>query len=166
MVFFCNCGKKYKAEFESYMLDGRGWIGQGYRFRTVDSKERANVTVHFKTTEQLEETYGNVPNFQTEFKGLSITDSTDKSRIKVFMNLNNWLAPPKAFVVYDGNEIVGGGDRVRIYRQYLCMHELGHVLGFEHYTGAYADTGTACHPMMQQTKGTATCRANPWITNV
>lgn len=167
LVFFCNCGKKYKAEFKACMLDGRGWVGQGYRFRTVNSEAGANVVVHFKTTAQLEELYKQVPYFQTELKGLSITDSTDKNKIKVFMNVNNWLAPPKAFVVYDGSTIVGGGDRVRIYRQYLCMHELGHVLQFDHYTAGYEDAGAPCHPMMQQTKGTAPkCRANPWITMI
>jgi len=148
------------------MMDNRGWVGQGYQFHAVDSEMAANVVVHFKTTEQLEDMYKDVPNFDIEFKGLSITDSTNPQKTKVYMNLNNWLSPPPTFVVKDGDNIVGGGDRIRVYRQYLCMHELGHVLGFEHETPEYENAHSPCHPMQQQTKGTGMCRANPWMSEM
>jgi hypothetical protein len=166
-VFFCNCGKKYRADFQAYMLDERGWPGQGYRIRVVRRKEDANVIVHFKTTKQLESIYGHVPDFETEFKGLSLTDSSNRNNIKIYMNLNNWLSPPAAFEVRDkkDNQIVGN-NRLILYRQYLVQHEFGHALGYGHYEGGYADRGTYCHPMMQQTKGTAVCQANPWISQI
>jgi hypothetical protein len=156
-----------KEEFIRYMMDPRGWTGQGYRIREAIVEGEANVTVHFRTTEQLEKLYGHVPNFETEFKGLSLTDSGDRDDIKVFMNLDNWRTPPVAFEVRDeDNNVVTGVPRTVLYRQYLVNHEMGHALGWGHHDDGYPDPTVLCHPMMQQSRGTAVCRANPWIQRV
>ena len=50
--------------------------------------------------------------------------------------------------------------RVDRYRRYLVNHEVGHLLGHGH-TSCPA-IGARAPVMMQQTKGVAPCRANPW----
>jgi hypothetical protein len=50
--------------------------------------------------------------------------------------------------------------RLGRYRTYMVNHEVGHLLGLGH---AYCPAAGAAAPvMMQQTKGVAPCRANPW----
>lgn len=50
--------------------------------------------------------------------------------------------------------------RLRDYRTHVVNHEVGHALGLGH---AYCpSTGQLAPVMMQQTKGVAPCRANPW----
>jgi hypothetical protein len=46
------------------------------------------------------------------------------------------------------------------YRIYMVNHEVGHVFGHGHR--ACAGRGWRAPVMMQQTKGVAPCRANPW----
>jgi Protein of unknown function (DUF3152) len=49
---------------------------------------------------------------------------------------------------------------VERYRRYLVNHEVGHLLGHGHVSCPAA--GVPAPVMMQQTKGVAPCRANPW----
>jgi Protein of unknown function (DUF3152) len=46
------------------------------------------------------------------------------------------------------------------YRRYLVNHEVGHLLGHGHLP--CQASGAPAPVMMQQTKGVAPCRANPW----
>ena len=52
------------------------------------------------------------------------------------------------------------GGNVWGYRTYMVNHEIGHLLGHGH-VGCPA-RGAPAPVMMQQTKGVAPCRANPW----
>ena len=49
---------------------------------------------------------------------------------------------------------------VERYRRYLVNHEVGHLLGHGHRS--CTAIGAPAPVMMQQTKGVAPCRANPW----
>jgi Protein of unknown function (DUF3152) len=52
------------------------------------------------------------------------------------------------------------GPNRRRYRVYMVNHEVGHLLGRGH--SACPASGALAPVMMQQTKGVAPCRANPW----
>lgn len=52
------------------------------------------------------------------------------------------------------------GDDLASYRQYVINHEVGHAFGHGHVVCPAADAPAPV--MMQQTKGIAPCKQNPW----
>jgi hypothetical protein len=169
VFFLTRSALPYKREFIQYAFDRRGWTGNGFAFSLAEKEKDANVFIHFKSNAEMEELFGNVPSFKDDLKGLSITDSTDAPHnIKIYFNVENWKTPPNVFtVVQDGKNTMEGNQRLKIYRQYLVQHEVGHAIGYDHPEKLeYAETCFPCHPMQQQTKGTSMCKANPWISEI
>ncbi|HEX2045381.1 MAG TPA: DUF3152 domain-containing protein [Gaiellaceae bacterium] len=67
---------------------------------------------------------------------------------RAVLNSTRWLRGASAYA------------RLGRYRTYMVNHEVGHLFGHAHASCPAA--GTAAPVMMQQTKGVAPCRANPW----
>ncbi len=120
------------------LRDPRGWHGAGYTFRLV-ADEPADVEVVLASA--------------------ALTD-----------RLCAPLATLGRYSCAQGNRAVlnfarwqGGAPAYRSLardRIYMINHEVGHVLGRVH---AYCSTPGARAPvMLQQTKGVAPCRPNPW----
>ena len=67
---------------------------------------------------------------------------------RAVLNLTRWRQGASAY------------RHVERYRRYLVNHEVGHLLGHGHVS--CTASGAPAPVMMQQTKGVAPCRANPW----
>jgi hypothetical protein len=68
---------------------------------------------------------------------------------RAVLNARRWLEGAAAY-----------GSRLDRYRTYMVNHEVGHLLGLGHASCPAA--GAPAPVMMQQTKGVAPCRPNPW----
>lgn len=66
-------------------------------------------------------------------------------------NRDNWERPPK---------VSSYSSEPMAYQIYVVNHEFGHVLGQGHR--ACSGTGSLVPVMVQQTKGIAQCKQNPW----
>ena len=68
---------------------------------------------------------------------------------RAVLNADRWLGGAAAY-----------GSDLHRYRVYMVNHEVGHLLGRGHAT--CFTRGREAPVMVQQTKGVAPCRANPW----
>ena len=153
-IFFTPSATPYKNEFIKYLNDPRGWRSEGYSFISTKNLSESTILIYFKSNKDLRKMFGHIPIFETELKGLSITDSTNKKKIKVYMNEDNWHKPPTPFKA-------NKKERTVLYRQYLTQHEMGHALLYDHPEDILQSK--LCHPMQQQSKE-LNCEANPWIS--
>ena len=154
LYFDVDVTEKNKELFMKYANDSRGWVSMGVIFKEISSKDKPCVTVFFKTNKELQKIFENVDKnyFETHLAGLSVTDRTDPSDIKLYINVQNWNDPPSKGII----------SNLQLYREYLTQHELGHAIGKDHPS---EDLGEFCHPMTQQSKPQK-CKPNPWITNI
>jgi hypothetical protein len=128
---------------DAALLDGaRGWTSQGERrVKRIDDASAANIRVVLATPATVDKYCAQVG---------AMTNGTfscwDGSRAMI--NLDRW------------NESADDFKSLARYRTYVVNHEVGHGLGQTHrYCSA---AGQLAPVMMQQTKGTAGCRANGW----
>lgn len=126
--------------------DSRGWAGIGYAFRRVyDTTPQPDIVILKLSRQQMRRKFAGRP----DLKGLSVTSQGPEVSV-IYIDDLNWRHPPEFF---SGN--------LQLYRAYLIQHEVGHCLGFDHVPASV--NMTRCPVMYQQTRGTITCRANPWI---
>lgn len=121
--------------------DPRGWRGAGVRFVRVRSG--GSMTLWLAAP-------GELPRFSP---GCSAEWSCRVGR-NVIINTERWQHASPAWRARGGS--------LRDYRHMVVNHETGHFLGLGH---AGCDHRGALAPvMMQQSKGLAGCRFNPWPT--
>jgi hypothetical protein len=118
--------------------DRRGWRSAGYTFRVVGS-EPADIEVVLASASMTDR-------LCAPLQTLGRYSCAQGSR--AVLNFERWRRGAPAY------------DSIARYRMYMINHEVGHVLGRAH---AYCAAAGALAPlMMQQTKGVAPCRPNPW----
>jgi hypothetical protein len=119
------------------LRDPRGWRRAGYAFRLVDAHADLEVVVASPAlTDRLcapLQTLGRYSCAQGD---------------RAVLNFARWRGGAPAY------------RSLARYRTYMINHEVGHLLGRAH---AYCSRAGELAPVMvQQTKGVAPCRPNPW----
>jgi hypothetical protein len=118
--------------------DPRGWRQAGYAFRLV-SKQPADMEIVLASPALTDGLCAPL---------LTLGRYSCAQGNRVVLKFQRWRrgAPAYASIIR--------------YRTYMINHEVGHLLGRAH---AYCSTPGAPAPLMvQQTKGVAPCRPNPW----
>ena len=118
--------------------DRRGWRSAGYTFRVVNS-EPADIEVVLVSAWMTDRLCAPLQTFGR----YSCAQGS-----RAVLNFERWQHGTDDY------------DSITRYRTYMINHEVGHVLGRVHH---YCSAPGALAPlMMQQTKGVAPCRPNPW----
>jgi hypothetical protein len=130
--------EEFARDIRRVLADPRGWERAGYAFHLVDDEE-ADLEIVLASpalTDRL----------CAPLQTLGRYSCAQGSR--AVLNVARWQRGAPAY-----------RSRAR-YRIYMINHEVGHLLGRGH---AYCSTAGALSPVMvQQTKGVAPCRPNPW----
>ena len=124
---------------EAVLADSRGWSAGGIGFRRVSSAD-ADFRVVLASpalTDALCAPLETNGRFSCASGSLAV------------LNHERWANGAAAF-----------GDQLERYRAYMVNHEVGHLLGHGH--ASCPEAGMRAPVMLQQTKGVAPCRANPW----
>ena len=121
--------------------DERSWRGTGAgRFTLVPYGERADVHAVIATPRTTDRLCAPL---------LTRGKVSCQNGARVVLNAERWVRGAAAY-----------GRDTAAYRRYLVNHEFGHVLGRPHV--GCPGRGAPAPVMMQQTKGLAGCRPNPW----
>jgi Protein of unknown function (DUF3152) len=119
------------------LVDPRGWRGRGYAFQLVDEQADLEIVLASPAlTDRLCAPLQTLGRYSCAQGGRAV------------LNFARWQRGAPAY------------RSLARYRIYMINHEVGHLLGRGH---AYCSTAGALSPVMvQQTKGVAPCRPNPW----
>ncbi len=133
--------REFKQLAQQTYDDPRGWRAKGVKFRRVAKGGSFTLVLSQAAL---------VPNFS------SACSSTWSCRVGRFVIINQtrWTSASPAWHAY--------GRSLRDYRHMVVNHETGHWLGRGH--SGCPSPGAKAPVMMQQSKGLAGCRANPWPT--
>ena len=133
---------KFADEVESILYDDRSWGGGGsFGMKRVDSGKTA-FRVTLARPRKVDRLCAPLPT---------------NGRYSCF---NGYRAVINSWRWKRGAASYDWGRFLRGYRRYLINHEVGHALG--HHHRYCAGRGLPAPVMMQQTKGVAPCRRNPW----
>jgi hypothetical protein len=128
----------FARKITAVLHDPKGWRRAGYAFRLV-TDEQADVEVVLASAELTDR-------LCAPLQTLAIYSCAQGNR--AVLNFARWRGGAPAY------------RSLARYRIYMINHEVGHILGRAH---AYCSTpGAAAPVMVQQTKGVAPCRPNPW----
>jgi Protein of unknown function (DUF3152) len=131
--------RAFAAAVEGVLTDPRGWAGAGLAFRRVSSGP-VDLRVALASPSLTDRLCAPLPT-----NGIFSCASGNRAVLNVF----RWKGGAGAY-----------RGRLDRYRDYMINHEVGHVLGNGH---AWCPAAGARAPvMLQQTKGLAGCRPNPW----
>ena len=116
--------------------DTRGWkrLGYDFKFKEKNAKFKIKIVKEDKIVKIC------------KFSGLSCADM---SKNIIYINIKRWRRGSKASKLSLDN-----------YRTYVINHEIGHLLGRDHYQ--CGKSGTKVPVMVQQTLGISNCKPNPW----
>jgi hypothetical protein len=160
-TFAPNISPEHVSFIKRILDDNRGWSAHGFALAYKPRTQQHDVIIHMLSNRRIKQKFG------AKFNGLSVTDY-GCAPIEVYINSDNWMRAPPAFVVGAESAYVSalaGNDTQRQlkYRAYLIQHEFGHALGFDH-EDAPGNSATICPVMYQQTKGTGVNigKANEW----
>ena len=123
------------------ILNGNDSITKNMNYKYIEVTN--NATSHLKIT-WIDDDY------DSNFKGYSISVLNSRYPGKIFLNINNWrrLRKPhhSAWIQHYGKNVA-----LKNYRIYVVNHELGHVLGATHDDFYVSPLTKSCHLMEQQT---------------
>ena len=132
---------RFAREVSAILGDRRSWSGSGkWRLKLVRTSSHADVTVYLATPGTTDRLCAPL---------LTRGEVSCRNGRRVVLNARRWAygsAPSRM--------------SLRRYRIYLVNHEFGHALGRRHV--GCPGQGERASVMMQQTKGLAGCRPNPW----
>lgn len=142
--------EEFTQVIDQTLADPRSWIGgKRHRFQRVGDGMPYNFTVYLVTRQTAYEMC-RVNGVDIRENGVPYTSCRQVR--KVIINLDRWrLSVP---------EFVDGGVPLRIYREYVINHEVGHELGHGHEI--CPAPGKPAPTMVRQTLGLEGCTANPW----
>jgi hypothetical protein len=130
--------RRFAQVIERVLSDPRGWLRAGYTFRLV-SVSPADVEIVLASPSMTDQ-------LCAPLQTLGRYSCAQGNR--AVLNFERWRHGAPAYA------------SIARYRTYMINHEVGHLLGRAH---AYCPAAGAPAPlMMQQTKGVAPCRPNPW----
>jgi Protein of unknown function (DUF3152)/Beta-lactamase enzyme family len=130
----------FAGEVERVLADRRSWGGSGrvgFRRVSVGPVSFRVTLAGPRTTDRLCLPLQTNGTFSCYMAGRAV------------LNARRWR---RGAAAYDG--------RLRDYRTHVINHEVGHALGYGH--ASCPGAGQLAPVMMQQSKGVAPCRANPW----
>jgi hypothetical protein len=130
--------RSFAGVVQRVLHDPRGWRQAGYAFRLVSS-EPADMRIVLASPALTD-------NLCAPLLTLGRYSCAQAGR--AVLNFERWRNGAPAYA------------SIARYRIYMINHEVGHLLGRGH---AYCSTSGSLAPLMvQQTKGVAPCRPNPW----
>lgn len=145
----------FDAAVRSILTQKGGWDQWDFTFRAVypdenGAEDMRNRLKRFMTIQLCSN--ATIARFGPDFDGMSVADC---SQHFIRINVDRWRTGPKP---------KGASVTLADYRQYVVLHEVGHILSHCSHTHHQ----TACAPdgrapiMMQQTNGVGACTWNPW----
>jgi Protein of unknown function (DUF3152) len=130
--------RSFARAVEEALRDPRGWRRAGYSFHFVDPLQ-ADIEIVLASPSLTDR-------LCAPLQTLGIYSCAQGSR--AVLNFARWQHGASAY------------RSLSRYRTYMINHEVGHLLGRGH---VYCPAPGALAPLMvQQTKGVAPCRPNPW----